>query len=75
MQLINEISANSLELVRDAYGNYVVQYILELRIDGLDEELARRFSGHIAMLAGQKFSSNVIEKVIKNSLIKKEKHV
>jgi hypothetical protein len=29
-QLINEIVANALELVQDAFGNYVVQYILDL---------------------------------------------
>ena len=50
-------------LVQDPYGNYVVQYVLELPFPHLVENLARGFSGHIRQLATQKFSSNVIEKV------------
>jgi hypothetical protein len=64
MQLINEVIANALVLVQDPYGNYVVQYVLDLAFPGLASELARRFLGHIPILSTQKFSSNVIEKCL-----------
>jgi len=64
LQLINEVIANALVLVQDPYGNYVVQYVLDLPFQGLASELARRFLGHIPILSTQKFSSNVIEKCL-----------
>jgi hypothetical protein len=64
LQLINEIIANALVLVQDPYGNYVVQYVLDLPFPGLASELARRFIGHIPILSTQKFSSNVVEKCL-----------
>jgi hypothetical protein len=42
----------------------VVQYILDLPFPELVEVLASGFYGNIRKLATQKFSSNVIEKVI-----------
>jgi hypothetical protein len=64
VQLIHEITKNALTLVQDPYGNYVVQYVLELPFPNLVESLARSFAGHIRQLATQKFSSNVVEKVL-----------
>lgn len=64
LQLIGEIIANALVLVQDPYGNYVVQYVLDLPFPGLATQLARRFFGHIPILSTQKFSSNVIEKCL-----------
>lgn len=64
IQLINEIIANALVLVQDPYGNYVVQYVLDLPFPGLASRLARRFLGHIPILSTQKFSSNVVEKLL-----------
>jgi hypothetical protein len=64
IQLINEIIANALVLVQDPYGNYVVQYVLDLPFPGLASRLARRFLGHIPILSTQKFSSNVVEKCL-----------
>jgi len=64
VQLINEITKNALVLVQDPYGNYVVQYVLELPFPNLIESLARSFAGHLRQLATQKFSSNVVEKCL-----------
>jgi hypothetical protein len=64
MQLIGEIIANALVLVQDPYGNYVVQYVLDLPYQGVASELAMRFIGHVPILSTQKFSSNVIEKCL-----------
>ncbi len=51
------------DLVRDQYGNYVVQYVIELKLPHVNSEIADRLSGSIIVLASEKFSSNVIEKV------------
>ncbi|KAA8895705.1 armadillo-type protein [Sphaerosporella brunnea] len=65
IQLIQRITNHSLELVQDAFGNYVVQYILDLGEPTLSEPVILKFRGMICDLAKQKFSSNVIEKCIR----------
>eukprot|EP01114_Cavostelium_apophysatum_P013857 TRINITY_DN3450_c0_g1_i1.p1 TRINITY_DN3450_c0_g1~~TRINITY_DN3450_c0_g1_i1.p1 ORF type:complete len:802 (+),score=223.99 TRINITY_DN3450_c0_g1_i1:279-2684(+) len=64
VQLIQEIIKNALTLVQDPYGNYVVQYVLDLPFPNLVEALIQSFLGHLRQLATQKFSSNVIEKTL-----------
>jgi len=64
VQIIEEITKNALVLVQDAYGNYVVQYVLDLPFPHLVEILARSFVNHVSQLSTQKFSSNVIEKCL-----------
>lgn len=63
LQLVNEIAAHSIILVQNAFGNYVVQYILELNELAITRLLIERFLGNIWLLSAQKFSSNVMEKV------------
>ncbi|KAK3107966.1 hypothetical protein LTR53_017956, partial [Teratosphaeriaceae sp. CCFEE 6253] len=58
---------NAFALVQDPFGNYVVQYILDLGEPCFTEPLCRSFFGQIAYLSKQKFSSNVIEKCIRCS--------
>lgn len=65
LQLVREIIANALPLVQDPYGNYVVQYVLDLPFNGITGNVANQLSGQLCALSCQKFSSNVIEKVIK----------
>ncbi|KAG8368681.1 hypothetical protein BUALT_Bualt15G0071000 [Buddleja alternifolia] len=62
--LVAEISANGLLLAQDAYGNYVVQFILELKIPSAASKLASQFEGNYVHLSTQKFSSHVIEKCL-----------
>ena len=69
IQLVNEITFNALTLVQDPYGNYVVQYILDLNDNRFSDAVIRQFLGNICALSVQKFSSNVIEKVCGSSLI------
>ncbi|KAL7754382.1 hypothetical protein RI367_000363 [Sorochytrium milnesiophthora] len=64
-QLISEISRAALSLVQDPFGNYVVQYVLDLGSAELSDSIVRRFVGHVCVLSMQKFSSNVIEKCIR----------
>ncbi|KAL3617269.1 hypothetical protein CASFOL_038814 [Castilleja foliolosa] len=62
--LLQEISANGLLLAQDAYGNYVIQFILELKIPSITSMLTSRFEGHYVHLSRQKFSSHVVEKCL-----------
>ncbi|MFS7949600.1 putative armadillo-like helical, pumilio domain-containing protein [Helianthus anomalus] len=55
---------NGILLAQDAYGNYVVQYILELQIPSAVSKLTSRFKGNYVHLATQKFSSHVVEKCL-----------
>ena len=76
-QLIQVIIENALELVQDAYGSefvflqshlswldYVVQYVLDLGDPLVSRKMMSSMLGHIANLAVQKFSSNVVEKCL-----------
>ncbi|KAI8380635.1 armadillo-type protein [Choanephora cucurbitarum] len=65
-QLIQVITEHALTLVQDPFGNYVVQYVLDLD-DTLacSDGLIRKFIQPVLELSVQKFSSNVIEKCIR----------
>ncbi|WVO17817.1 hypothetical protein L204_105515 [Cryptococcus depauperatus] len=65
LQLVTEIIFNSLYLVQDPFGNYVIQYILDLNDARFSEPLIRTFIGNVCSLSVQKFSSNVVEKCIR----------
>lgn len=57
------ITWHALPLVQDPFGNYVVQYVLDLGDINYTDTLVRCFLEHVCDLSVQKFSSNVIEKV------------
>lgn len=66
IQLINAVDLNVLTLIQDPFGNYVVQHILNLKIDSeIPTKITKRVAGQIYRLSKQKFSSNVIEKCLK----------
>ena len=50
---------------QDPFGNYVVQYVLELGHPEATTAVMLQLCGHYAELAQQKFSSNVVEKCLK----------
>jgi hypothetical protein len=62
---VRQITQNSFDLVQDPFGNYVVQYILDLSDPNFTNPLCLNFTGKVAELSKQKFSSNVIEKCIR----------
>jgi len=64
-QLVEEIKNNGVVLVQDPFGNYVVQYALDLNINGLALDLMVQLEGQLYRLSKQKFSSNVVEKCLK----------
>ncbi|CAD6209964.1 unnamed protein product [Miscanthus lutarioriparius] len=63
--LIVEICARGFELAQDPFGNYVVQYVLELKIPSANAHLASQFEGKYIYLSKQKVSSNVVERCLK----------
>lgn len=66
-ELIAQITRCAFDLVQDAYGNYVVQYILDLDEILYTRPLCQSFRGKIVALSKQKFSSNVMEKCLRVS--------
>jgi len=62
--LVHRIVEKSLELMQDAYGNYVVQYVLDVCSDDDVHAVCESVVGKVTLLAIQKFSSNVMEKCL-----------
>lgn len=62
--LVSRIVAKSLELMQDAYGNYVIQYVLDVCSDEDVQAVCESVVGKVTLLAIQKFSSNVMEKCL-----------
>lgn len=65
VDLIQKITKEAPELVRDPFGNYVVQYIIDLNEPSFTEPLVHMFKDQIASLSRHKFSSNVVEKCLR----------
>lgn len=65
INLVHKITMNSFDLVQDPFGNYVVQYILDLNDPTFTTPMCEGFQGKIIELSKQKFSSNVIEKCVR----------
>jgi hypothetical protein len=63
-QLIVFLIQNTNDLVQDAFGNYVVQYILDLNVSSVSRSIMEKLIGNLVNLTTQKFSSNVIEKCL-----------
>ncbi|CAN6464922.1 unnamed protein product [Victoria cruziana] len=64
-QLVSEVVANALILAQDPFGNYVVQYVIELGLSWATTHVVDQLEGHFANLSTQKYSSNVVEKCLK----------
>jgi hypothetical protein len=66
--LIQRITEHARVLVQDPFGNYVVQYIIDLNEPLFTEPIVQTFKDCITQLSRHKFSSNVIEKCLRCSL-------
>lgn len=62
--LIRGIARCIRDIIEDPFGNYVVQYVLDLRDPAYVNSIAACLSGRICAYSTQKYSSNVVEKVI-----------
>jgi hypothetical protein len=65
--LVSRIVEKSLQLMQDAYGNYVVQYVLDVCSDDDVHAVCESVVGKVCLLAIQKFSSNVMEKCLERA--------
>ncbi|KAL5705276.1 hypothetical protein ACHQM5_023604 [Ranunculus cassubicifolius] len=63
--LISKLTSKAVFLAQDPFGNYVLQFVLELEIDSVIETVMSHFQGKYVMLSKLKHSSNVIEKCLK----------
>ncbi|KAL5223828.1 hypothetical protein ABZP36_010467 [Zizania latifolia] len=66
-QLLYNITTRALDLSEHEYGNYVIQYILDLNIPWATDEILNKLEGHYVYLSMQKCSSNVVEKCLKQA--------
>lgn len=66
--LVSRITEHARVLVQDPFGNYVVQYIIDLNEPTFTEPVVSMFQGCIGQLSRHKFSSNVIEKCLRCAL-------
>ncbi|KAJ8760127.1 hypothetical protein K2173_010983 [Erythroxylum novogranatense] len=64
-RLVCEIISNALILSQDPFGNYVVQFVLELQLPWATEDILHQLEGNYGDLSMQKYSSNVVEKCLK----------
>ncbi|KAI6780373.1 Pumilio domain-containing protein-like protein [Emericellopsis cladophorae] len=66
--LIQRITEHARVLVQDPFGNYVVQYIIDLGEPTFTEPIVATFQGCVSQLSRHKFSSNVMEKCLRCAL-------
>ena len=62
-QVVMEVVDKTVLLVQDAFGNYVVQYVLE-QVPQYRHNIINIIAQSIIQLSRQKFSSNVVEKCL-----------
>lgn len=62
--LVNVIVENALELAQDAFGNYVLQQVMDTADNAVLAQLFLKLRGSMSKLAVQKFSSIVVEKCV-----------
>ncbi|KAJ0235448.1 Pumilio RNA-binding repeat-containing protein [Hirschfeldia incana] len=62
--LISGILTNSLGLCINRYGNYAVQYVLEMENFQVAASLSRYLDGHYVQLSCDKFGSHVVQKCL-----------
>nr|CCC93258.1 unnamed protein product [Trypanosoma congolense IL3000] len=62
--LVRHILGCCLEIAEDPYGNYVLQYVISTGDNNTIDTIAIAFLPHLVQLCINKFSSNVMEKVL-----------
>lgn len=67
LALTLKIAEHTQVFVRNPYGNYVVQYVLELKNLETNKRIGERLLGSLLELGKEKFSSNVIEKCLEHN--------
>lgn len=65
--LVKVILGDTLKLLEDAYGNYVIQHLIKQNDQSCSDYILKILCENIRYLSKKKFSSNVIEKLISSS--------
>jgi len=65
--VFNCISKHTNNLVVNQYGNYIIQHLLDVCPSNITNTIKEKLSGQYVRYSKQKFSSNVVEKVINHS--------
>ncbi|XP_021912289.1 pumilio homolog 12-like [Carica papaya] len=63
-RIVAVIMANALPLSDHPFGNYVVQYVVKMRIPYANANIIAKLRGHFVSLCMNKYASNVVEKCI-----------
>ncbi|XP_019097677.1 PREDICTED: putative pumilio homolog 13 [Camelina sativa] len=63
-RFISEIITHALKLCLNCYGNYVVQYVVELENQQVTEALVVQLLGSYAYLARNKYGSHAVQKLL-----------
>lgn len=62
--MLDAIVNSAVMLIRDPFGNYVIQFLIEKGKPSEKERIARCVLGKVVSLSCEKYSSNVIEKIL-----------
>src|SRR6185437_13920401 len=66
-RLFKQVARLTMKLVEHQYGNYCVQAVLDVAPPGVRTNIKVKMEGKYMRLSKQKFSSNVVEKCLKQS--------
>ena len=66
-ELMMKIADSTRVFVKNPFGNYVVQYVLELKVEDVNRRIGEKLLGSLLELGREKFSSNVIEKCLEHT--------
>lgn len=67
MRLAKSLISHTKDIIGNQYGNYALQYILENGTLEYSYDVVKTIKGSIIKLCMQKYSSNVLEKLIKTN--------
>ncbi|VDP67345.1 unnamed protein product [Schistosoma mattheei] len=66
--ILDELHKGVEHLVKDQYGNYVIQHVLEHGSNEDKSRIIQSLRGRVCALSSHKFASNVMEKAIANAV-------
>lgn len=66
-KLFDAVVEQTNSLAENQYGNYIIQHLFDIGSKQVTSEVKRKMVGRYVRYSKQKFSSNVVEKVLKHS--------
>eukprot|EP00494_Astrolonche_serrata_P025491 UN25752 len=66
-KLFDAVVEHTNSLAENQYGNYIIQHLIDIGPKDVTDSVKSKMQGRYVRYAKQKFSSNVVEKVIKHS--------